>query len=301
MAFVTVAVPVYSDFPWYIHSLESCLKQTSSDFKLLVCINRPGDRSIDEWIAKRAFPFSVRVIHAEQSLPMAENWNRCIENCDTEWLVILHEDDELLPDCIERLNRAIASEPKSTAIIGGAEIIDRQGRRILHSLTDKVRAWVRPKTTRPNAFENGELLNRLCWANFVYSPAFCLNLAKLGSLRFSGRWKFVVDLDFYASIFLKPGQSVSLPESIARYRRHEGAATSQMTKTLLRFDEEISYYSELSQRVRVVGLRRASFIARLSPLIRANIIIHALKALFRLDFSTLRELCTLLLKGLWMN
>lgn len=301
MALVTVAVPVYSDFPWYIHSLESCLKQTSADFELLICINRPGDRSIEQWLEKHPFKGRVRVIHSEKTLPMAENWNRCIEACNSEWLVILHEDDELLPECIARMSAAIEANPNATSIIGGAEIIDAQGSKIRNSLTDWVRALVQPKSNRSIELDHEEFLKRLCWANFIYAPAFCIRRSRIGSIRFSDRWKFMTDLDFYVSIFQTPEKSVSLAEPLARYRRHEAAATSQMTKTLFRFEEEIAFYGELSERLRKANRPGPAFIAKLCPFIRAHIVLRMLESLIRLDFKTCRELCTLSLKGVWMN
>lgn len=301
MALVTVAIPVYSDFPWYIHSLESCRKQTSTDFELLICVNRPGDLSVDQWLKDHPFPCRVRVIHSDQTLSMTENWNRCIDCCDTEWLIILHEDDELLPDCIARIDASIAEHHDATSIIGGADIIDAEGRLIRHSLTDWVRALVRPKSNRPIALDHAEFLKRICWANFIYAPAFCLHRSKLGLLRFNPRWTFVPDLDFYASLFLLPGQSVALTGPLARYRRHEGAATSQMTKNLRRFDEEISYYDDLSERLFRSKRPGPALIAKLAPLIRIHIALHLLKSFSRFEWRTCRELCTLTLKGLWIK
>lgn len=58
----------------------------------------------------------------------------------------------------------------------------------------------------------------------------------------------VPDLDLVTRLLLEGEHLIGLPQRGYRYRRHGESATVQYTASLLRFDEEVRIYDQLSVR-----------------------------------------------------
>lgn len=95
---ITVAIPSYNKEKYIERCIQSVLKQNFFANEILVVDNCSSDRTFD--IAKKFEPM-VQCVRNEKNLGMTGNWNRCIELCQSDLLLILHADDELLPGALQ--------------------------------------------------------------------------------------------------------------------------------------------------------------------------------------------------------
>ena len=138
---LTVAIPFYKGQAYLRRAIESVLRQTSPDWRLVVCDDGPEPGTAD-LVASFGDP-RVRYLKNERNLGMAGNWNRCLDAADTDLVNLLHNDDELLPDYVGEMLRAGCAFPDAAAFFCRAKVIDADGRATF-SLVDYVKRFLQP-------------------------------------------------------------------------------------------------------------------------------------------------------------
>ena len=114
---ITVAVPSYNKEKYIERCLASIVREKESIDTILLVDNNSSDRTFE--LAKTFEP-SVTCVKNETNLGMSGNWNKCIDLCQTEWLMILHADDEMVPGAIEHYRKAIKKYPSVGIIYANA-------------------------------------------------------------------------------------------------------------------------------------------------------------------------------------
>jgi GT2 family glycosyltransferase len=105
---ITVAIPSYNKEKYIKRCIESALQNKEHITKIILVDNNSTDKTLE--IAKHYEP-EIICYKNDSNLGMAKNWNRCIDLCETEWLLILHADDELLPNAIPKYEALIQKHP----------------------------------------------------------------------------------------------------------------------------------------------------------------------------------------------
>ncbi len=105
---ITVAIPSYNKEKYISRCIESALIEKDYIEKIILVDNHSTDTTLD--ISKKYEP-EITCYQNKSNLGMAKNWDRCIDLCDTEWLMILHADDELLPGAIQHYVNFIKKYP----------------------------------------------------------------------------------------------------------------------------------------------------------------------------------------------
>jgi glycosyltransferase involved in cell wall biosynthesis len=104
---VTVGIPTYNRAEMLRGAIESVLAQTFTDFRLLVSDNASEDDTPD--VVRSYDDDRIEYVRAEHNVGPAGNFHRLLELADTEYLVLLPDDDLLYPDhlkaSIELLDR----------------------------------------------------------------------------------------------------------------------------------------------------------------------------------------------------
>ncbi len=97
---LTIAIPAFKNIETLERAINSILKQ---DVKLLQKINiyvsvdaSNNILQVEQMLKKYAqvLDYNINV----PGLGMADNWNNCVYNSQTEYVAILHDDDYLLPN-----------------------------------------------------------------------------------------------------------------------------------------------------------------------------------------------------------
>src|SRR5437762_3520341 len=101
---ITLAIPYYRGLDYLRRAIESVVRQTSSNWRLLV-IDDGSDEPAESTVAHFREP-RVGYLRNTSTLGMAGNWNRCLDLAQTDLVTILHADDELLPNYVQLMATA---------------------------------------------------------------------------------------------------------------------------------------------------------------------------------------------------
>lgn len=96
MNLVTVCLPVFERYDFFENAVNSVLNQTVG-CQILVCDNASSHNLFQQYCVEK----NIRYHRNETNIGLFNNWNRCAELCDTEYFVLLSDDDFLEPDFIE--------------------------------------------------------------------------------------------------------------------------------------------------------------------------------------------------------
>jgi glycosyltransferase involved in cell wall biosynthesis len=88
-----------------------------------------SDNSTREWAALNELRHKYDFDYHRQSgdLQVVEHHNRCMQLPRTEWVMLLHDDDELYPDALERLDPLLTENREVALVVGGLDYIDAAG------------------------------------------------------------------------------------------------------------------------------------------------------------------------------
>ena len=127
---VTVAVPVSNGEKYIDEALQSITNQTYKVDEILICDNKSTDSTIEiiERFIENHPETNIRLHKNEINIGADPNFNKCMELCDTKFLVILGSDDRLKPEAIEKQLRLFNKMPELGLIGGLFQAIDREGK-----------------------------------------------------------------------------------------------------------------------------------------------------------------------------
>ncbi len=113
---ITVALPVYNGEQYIAIAIDSVLKQTYSDFELLVIDNCSTDGTAN--IIRGYSDPRIRLITNTENLGMIGNWNRAVSLATGKYIKILSHDDLLSPSCLaEQLNGFLNHQDRNVGIV----------------------------------------------------------------------------------------------------------------------------------------------------------------------------------------
>lgn len=96
---VTIAIPTYNRSNFISESIFSVISQTFKDFEILIIDNNSTDNT--RMIIKSFKDERIRYIKNRTNIGMMNNWNKCITMARGKYVMILGDDDILLPNFIE--------------------------------------------------------------------------------------------------------------------------------------------------------------------------------------------------------
>lgn len=123
---VSVCIPVYNGGTFIAEAIESVLRQSFSDFELVIADNCSTDGTVA--LIERFTDPRIRLIRNETNLGPQRNWNIVVEAARGSFVKLLCADDLLLPDCLERQVSILSSDPSLALCCGSRIIIDAAGR-----------------------------------------------------------------------------------------------------------------------------------------------------------------------------
>jgi len=234
---VTVAIPAYNGARFLREAITSILGQTWRELTV-TCID---DASADDSAAV-ADSMGVRVVRNPSRIGLAANWNRALDLCETEFLVIAHQDDVYAPQFIERMIATLDRHPRAFAAHCKSTAIDEDGREIEDpAALFKERFWPRGEK------EVETELTTLRRGNYVIAPAVMLRMPAAG--RFNEAYEFVTDWDYWLRGLLDGKTMIGLNERLVSFRRHAATATLASERSMRRYEEELQLLRELDARV----------------------------------------------------
>ena len=130
---VTLSMPVYNVAPYVERALLSALNQTFDSIEFLIVDDRGTDNSMDivrKIVAEHPRGKDVRIIEHPHNIGLGATRNTAIVNAKGEYLFFMDSDDEITPDCIEVLYKAMMEDGPVDFVAGSYEHILLKGKKI---------------------------------------------------------------------------------------------------------------------------------------------------------------------------
>ncbi len=130
---VTVGIPTFNRASWLRQAIASVLSQSHRDFRLLICDNASEDAT-PETVASFA-DSRIDYVRSNENIGMIANLNGVIELAETEFLVLLPDDDLLYPDHLRCTVEVLERYPGVGVAHTAFDVIDESSRVREHART----------------------------------------------------------------------------------------------------------------------------------------------------------------------
>lgn len=218
MSLVTIAIPTYDRLEYLKESVTSARAQTYNHIEVLI-----GDdgtsQEIKTWAESIAgIDSRVRYQCNERNVGLAGNWNALAESARGEFIVIIGDDDRLLPDCVEKLVELIQG---ASVAFSNHFLIDSAGRRLDRESVECTKHY------RRDVLSAGVIADAAAcvWQNSVPMSASLLCTRDVQRLRFKEDLN-TPEIEFFARLANEGARFVFTPDYLAEYRTHPASATT---------------------------------------------------------------------------
>lgn len=129
---VTIGLPVYKGEKWISEALESILRQTYSDWELIVTDDGSADKTI-EIIQAFCQKYQVsndriRVVADGEHRGIAARLNQMVRMAQGKIFARMDADDVMMPERLEKQLKFLKEHPEADVIGCAAVVIDKEGR-----------------------------------------------------------------------------------------------------------------------------------------------------------------------------
>jgi glycosyltransferase, group 2 family len=105
---ITIAIPTYRRAILLREAIDSCLQQkTNIPFNILIVDNDPQRNCETEELIASYVSKNISYYKNTENLGPTGNWNKLFELAQTDFVVMLHDDDKLEDDYIEKIDKVL--------------------------------------------------------------------------------------------------------------------------------------------------------------------------------------------------
>jgi len=113
---VSICIPTYKRPDLLKVAVHSCLAQTFQDFEIVISDDSPDTRT--EEMVRNISANGIHYVHNMPGLGQARNVNQLFSLASGEFLVLLHDDNFLMPSALEDLLKPLQENPTVVASFG---------------------------------------------------------------------------------------------------------------------------------------------------------------------------------------
>ena len=129
---LTVGIPTFNRAEWLRETMESVLAQTFTSFRLIVSDNASDDDTPN--VIRSFGDERIDYVRSDRNVGLIGNFNRLVELTDTEFLMILPDDDILYPGHLEAAVDVLERSDAVGLAHSAFNLIDAQSR-VVHRLS----------------------------------------------------------------------------------------------------------------------------------------------------------------------
>jgi glycosyltransferase involved in cell wall biosynthesis len=286
---VDIFIPFWGDPELLYASVRSVLAQEDDDWRLTVVDDCYPDASVGPAIAALGDD-RVTYVRNETNLGITDNYRRCLDLADQDWIVFLGCDDLLLPGYVGAVRSAIDGRADIDIVQPGVRVVDEVGR-VVKPLADVVKQRVfRPHMDEPTVLAGESLAVSLLRGNWLYWPSLAFRVEALRRHSFLDGFPLVQDLALVVDMTIAGSKLLVLPDVVFAYRRHDASASSGTLVNGGRFERERAYFEIAARSCEQRGWPRAARAARrhlASRMYAATLLPRAVSGRSWRSFSTL--------------
>ena len=117
MSKISICIPTYKRPDLLKVAVDSCLAQSFQDFEIVISDDSPDTRT-EEMVRNISSKQRVRYIHNLPGMGQARNVNQLFSAATSEFLVLLHDDNFLMPSALDDLLKPLEQNPMVVASFG---------------------------------------------------------------------------------------------------------------------------------------------------------------------------------------
>lgn len=206
---VTVLLPVHNGRDYLQDAIASVLRQTLTDFELLVIDDGSTDGSVD--LIRAYDDPRIRLVVQEQNRGVADTLNHGLSLARGEFIARMDADDICRPERLERQVDLLRRCPDVAVCGSWVEAFEGAHREV----------WEAPVT-------HDAILARMLFVSALYHPTACFRSAFMtdNSLQYASDFPCAQDYDLWARCAAK-GRLANLAEVLLEYRLHPGQSARQ--------------------------------------------------------------------------
>jgi glycosyltransferase involved in cell wall biosynthesis len=225
---LTVCLPTFNKALYLPTAVESVLAQDFRDYELLIVDDASTDGTAEA--VQRFRDSRIRFLRNPQNLGLVENWNRCLNLAQGDYVMVFHDDDVMLPGLLRREVEVLDANPKVVLVHAAAQAIDESGAVLCVAAPH---AW-------PQLSSGLEFVTYYWTQGYVVMPSamFRKSLAlKLGA--FNPNLRLCGDADMWQRLAFE-GQVAFLDDLLISNRIHALQTTQRiLTNSLQMLDERL--------------------------------------------------------------
>jgi glycosyltransferase involved in cell wall biosynthesis len=238
-----VCIPTYSRPVFLARALTSVVANGTVDPQRVEIVVADNAAAIGEPVAApllASWPGPTAYLGGPENVGMVANFNRCISGSSGQAVLIVHDDDRLLPGAIDAILAALDAAPADRPVqLFGTHVVAGDGRILRRQV------WERRRFLPPEAAVRRVLTN----SSMVRFPSVVVDRAAYEAVgAFREQFGGADDLDMWLRLFSRYGVTLQ-PAAVSAYTIHPGADTESM------FDARtIGYLQELFAEARALDL-----------------------------------------------
>lgn len=121
---ITVVIPVYNVAPYVEHCVLSVMRQSYPAKECIIVDDASTDDSVDrcqQLIDEYSGPTIFSILHHENNRGLSAVRNSGMDACTTTYIYYLDGDDEMTPDCLEKLIKPIINDDNIEMVMGNVK------------------------------------------------------------------------------------------------------------------------------------------------------------------------------------
>lgn len=208
---VTIAIPVFNGEKYILEALQSIIDQTIKVDQILICDNQSTDNTskIINRFKKEHENWNIKLHTNKTNIGNIRNYNKCMELCQTDYLLILSSDDRLKKETIKKQLNFFETHPELALVGGVVDYINSNGEIIVHS-----------KKSEDRIYNKGELLEFISKTRlWVQHSAVLMKTKFTNTIGFWDSKNIGGDERFWAQVLLSYPIAF-LGDTLAEERRH---------------------------------------------------------------------------------
>jgi glycosyltransferase involved in cell wall biosynthesis len=205
---ITIAVTVFNRRQYLKQAITSALKQTVP-VRVVVVEDCGPDEGMEEFV-RREFGSQIEYFRNPRRRGLFDNWNACLDYCQSPWLCILHDDDFLAPTFIESMVELGRQAPDCGLYFGQVTFVNDSG---------QVLSTCRPPLGKP--WQGVDVAAMLDATNFPFVGILFKTACARAVGGFRKTSQFCGDWEMWCNIMARYG-AAQTEANVGYSRSHEG-------------------------------------------------------------------------------
>ncbi|MFB1489912.1 MULTISPECIES: glycosyltransferase [unclassified Thiocapsa] len=254
---ITITMPVYNGERFLERAIASALAQADPPDEILVIDDHSQDSS--STIVKDYLSSSFRYLRNDVNVGIAKNWNRCLQQATGDFVMFLHQDDELFPDAVRLTRQVLSDHPQVDHVFG----------QVWHY--DGARAFPGPGE-QFGLLSAKEYFLRSCGSFYEWDSGSTTrrDLAlQIGG--YDETTRHVTDVDFWIRLGLQLGAAYAIDAPIATFRVHQGNLHKRLNTEDVADWEYLTLLRKIAQTFEIPAHLRPSAMRALFPVLSRSV------------------------------